>query len=46
MFVSSSLDDLGGFEEAWAGTARKHLPGWNEQIASRDVMGMLSVLLF
>ncbi|KAL8539665.1 hypothetical protein ACS0TY_001325 [Phlomoides rotata] len=35
--------DLVGFEEAWAGNARKHLPGLNEQFSSRDVLGSRSV---
>ncbi|KAL7160298.1 hypothetical protein ABFS83_01G084400 [Erythranthe nasuta] len=32
-------DELGGFEEAWKGNARKHLHGWNGEFASQDVLG-------
>ncbi|KAH6754921.1 hypothetical protein C2S53_019375 [Perilla frutescens var. hirtella] len=31
-------DELVGFEQAWNGNAKKHLPGWSEESASRDVM--------
>lgn len=27
------LGELAGFEEAWEGNARKHLPGWTEGIS-------------
>ncbi|XP_057510004.1 uncharacterized protein LOC130792496 isoform X2 [Actinidia eriantha] len=29
-------DELSGFEEAWKGNARKHLPGWNEGLNMHD----------
>ncbi|PIN03631.1 hypothetical protein CDL12_23844 [Handroanthus impetiginosus] len=32
-------DELIGFEDAWRGSARKHLPGWSEAFASQDVIG-------
>ncbi|GFZ01210.1 glycine-rich protein [Actinidia rufa] len=32
-------DELSGFEEAWKGNARKHLPGWNEGLNMHDVSG-------
>lgn len=38
VFVSSSSDELPCFEEVWRGNAKKHLPGWSEQPASRDAM--------
>lgn len=31
-------DELVGFEQTWKGNAKKHLPGWREESASRDVM--------
>lgn len=31
-------DELNGFEQAWNGNAKKHLPGWREESSSRDVM--------
>lgn len=43
MIVSSCLDELGGFEEAWKGNVRKHLPGWSEEFGSRDGIGMLFI---
>ncbi|KAK9277285.1 hypothetical protein L1049_006825 [Liquidambar formosana] len=32
-------DELTGFEEAWKGNARKHLPGWSERFGDHDNMG-------
>lgn len=34
------LDDLVGFEDAWRGSARKHLPGWTEQSRIAHTTGM------
>ncbi|GFZ06957.1 hypothetical protein Acr_18g0011270 [Actinidia rufa] len=34
-------DELSGFEEAWKGNARNHLPGWNEGLNMHDDMSML-----
>ncbi|KAK9277327.1 hypothetical protein L1049_006868 [Liquidambar formosana] len=31
-------DELTGFEEAWKGNARKHLPGWSERFGDQDNM--------
>ncbi|KZV58257.1 hypothetical protein F511_01108 [Dorcoceras hygrometricum] len=31
-------DQLSGFEEAWSGKAKKHLPGWSNKLAFQDVM--------
>ncbi|KAL2238094.1 UNVERIFIED_CONTAM: hypothetical protein Sindi_1001100 [Sesamum indicum] len=33
-------DELAGFEEAWKGNVRKHLPGLSEEITAQDVMRM------
>lgn len=41
IFVLSCTDELTGFEQAWNGNAKKHLPGWREESSSRDVMSML-----
>nr|XP_043634474.1 uncharacterized protein LOC122605577 [Erigeron canadensis] len=32
-------DELGGFEEAWKGEARKHLPGWTGGVSTHEVIG-------
>ncbi|XWS49812.1 hypothetical protein CRYUN_Cryun12cG0035000 [Craigia yunnanensis] len=32
-------DELAGFEEAWNGNARKHLPGWSGSFNGRDSIG-------
>ncbi|KAG8374790.1 hypothetical protein BUALT_Bualt10G0032300 [Buddleja alternifolia] len=32
-------DELHGFEEAWKGNARKHIPGWNQEFATQNVIG-------
>ncbi|GAB4834251.1 hypothetical protein Ancab_032517 [Ancistrocladus abbreviatus] len=32
-------DELTGFEEAWKGNARKHLPGWSTRLEGRDNSG-------
>lgn len=45
VLISYFLDELVGFEEAWKGNARKHLPGWSEEFASQDALGMLLFLL-
>ncbi|XP_073134034.1 uncharacterized protein [Henckelia pumila] len=31
-------DELSGFEEAWLGNAKKHLPGWSEKLTLQDAM--------
>ena len=31
-----AIDDLAGFEEAWKGKARQHLPGWNPGLDMLD----------
>lgn len=31
-------DELFGFEKAWLGNAKKHLPGWSEKLALQDAM--------
>lgn len=33
-------DELTGFEEAWSGNARKHLPGWSGSFTTLDGMGV------
>ncbi|KAK4435125.1 hypothetical protein Salat_0675800 [Sesamum alatum] len=35
-------DELAGFEEAWKGNVRKHLPGLGEEFTVPDVMGSAS----
>ena len=37
-------DELSGFEEAWKGNARKHLPGWNEGLNMHDGMDKFAIL--
>lgn len=32
-------DELGGFEEAWNGNARKFLPGWNQEYITQHIAG-------
>jgi myeloid leukemia factor 1 len=32
-------DELVGFDEAWKGNARKHIPGWSGEFATRGVIG-------
>lgn len=34
--------ELGGFEEAWNGNARKVLPGWTGSFIGQNGMGMIS----
>ncbi|XP_073298837.1 uncharacterized protein [Primulina huaijiensis] len=38
-------DELFGFEEAWSGNAKKHLPGWSEKLALQDTMASGSTQL-
>lgn len=35
------LDEIPGFEEAWKGNARQHLPGWTGSLAGHDNMGKI-----
>ena len=32
-------DELSGFEEAWKGTAQKHLPGWAGNFGGHESAG-------
>lgn len=34
-------DELTGFEEAWNGSARGHLPGWSGTFNGHDRIGMI-----
>ena len=34
-------DEIAGFEEAWNGNARKHLPGWSGSFNGHDTIGKI-----